>query len=239
MSPPIETVDRDGPLGAIEPVHWGARLIRSTAHVYTEVGGTPLLIRADDGDVQVLTPTWAAIWARLDGRPVSESLGVDPAGMDPVDGRNLIEALRRLKAAEVVVDVDPTATSTAEAGDPFGQDTLSGHVDLVFDGSVTRQRRSTSLTVDAGADVPVGVRVTMSPQGPILWVRRRFRRRVVDRFAVVDTGRGRTPTTPVDVFVTLVRALGDRSVLVRPALVDLLAELAEHAAAQGSPARSG
>jgi hypothetical protein len=47
----------------VEPVHWGARLVRAPGVVYTEVADTPVLIRVDDAEMQPLPPAWAAVWA--------------------------------------------------------------------------------------------------------------------------------------------------------------------------------
>jgi hypothetical protein len=60
------TVGEGERLRAVEPVHWGSHLVRAPGLAYTEVAGIPCLVRASDGVVQTLTPTWAAIWALLD-----------------------------------------------------------------------------------------------------------------------------------------------------------------------------
>lgn len=217
--------------GVTEPVHWGARLVRSAAFVYTEVGDVPVLVRPDDGRVEVLTPTWAALWAQLDGRPVREALQVDAGRVDPVDARNLIEVLRRLKAAGVVFDAPTGDRSGPEATDPWRQPTLAGAVDLVVHGSVSGTRRAPVLRIGPSGAPPVRVRIGTSSAGVVVSVRRWLRRRPVDRVQMAGAAHG--DGSPVDVLVGIVGSLADRAVLFRPGLVDLLAELAERVAAPG------
>ncbi len=224
--------------GVLEPVHWGSRLVRSDRYRYTEVDGTPVLVAPDDGDVRVLTPTWAGIWAQLDGRVVSGSLAVEPGTLDPVDARNLLEVLRRLKADGVVVDAPRSSEPAPGAGrDPARQVDLDGRVDVTVAGIVSVADGHTVVRIDPNVSRVTTVRIVSSPSGPAVSVRRRWRRRRVDRVEIAGTTAAVPPDTSVDRFVAIVRALDDREVLFRPGLVDLLAELAEHAVAPGSPGR--
>ncbi|HET8931005.1 MAG TPA: hypothetical protein VFN21_10140 [Acidimicrobiales bacterium] len=220
----------------VEPVHWAARLVRAPGVLYTEVDGLPCLVRAADGLVRALTPTWAGIWAQLDGRPVAQALNIDPDALDPIDARNLLEVLRRLKGTEMVCDAGPADTRQPTAAlDPAMVRAAS--VRIVLDGSIDRDRSSVGLTIEPGstgravltlADAAGTVRVT---------TRRRLRTRTVERVSVIDPTASGADQLAAGAFASIVKAVEDRTVLLTPGLVDLLAGLAERATAPGSPRR--
>lgn len=139
------------PRSPVEPVHWGARLVRAPGVVYSEVAGTPVLVRVDDAELQPLPPAWAGCWAALDGGPIAEALGIDPSGIDPITSRNLIEVLRRLKAKRLVADVGslgPDDRARALADDPTDQP-ASGPTDLTLHGRLEHHEHGTTLTIAA------------------------------------------------------------------------------------------
>lgn len=219
--------------GVVEPVHWGSRLVRTPDVVYTEVAGVPCLVRVD-GVVQALTPTWAAIWAQLDGRPVDEALDVDVSTLGPVDARNLIEVLRRLKGRGVVRDVDP-ADTPPPAADLSSSTVPGGSVKLTLHGTIDHGHDRTDFTIDPLAAECVEVTLVDGAEGVGVTIRRRLRKRRVGHIAVVDSTS--TDDTPVAIgcFASIIRAVDDRTKLVTPGLVDLLAGLAERAASPVSP----
>jgi hypothetical protein len=137
------------PVAPVEPVHWGARLVRAPGVVYTEVADTPVLIRVDDAEMQPLPPAWAAVWAELDGRSVAEALDVDPARVDPITSRNLFEVLRRLKAKRLVADVDSLSPADrATATTPFPDDQpVAGPTDIVLRGHLVHSPDAAVLTL--------------------------------------------------------------------------------------------
>lgn len=219
--------------GVIEPVHWGSRLVRSASDRYTEVDGTPVLVQSDQARVEPLTPTWAGIWARLDGQVVTDALGVDPDRMDPVDARNLLEVLRRLKASGSVVDASDGVASGPDH-DPSRQEPLEGWAEVPFTGSVSRDGRRWMLDLDPEGSTVVTVRLHSTASGPTLSVRRRLRRRRIDQVRVGPRPGSCPPATALERFVGIIGSVRDRTALVRPALVDLLAALAERADEPGS-----
>jgi hypothetical protein len=231
------TVGEGERLRAVEPVHWGSHLVRAPGLAYTEVAGIPCLVRASDGVVQTLTPTWAAIWARLDGRRVTDALNVDVQALDPIDARNLIEVLRRLKGRGAICDVDPS-DSPRPAEDLRSPTGSARTVKLVLRGSTDRHHRSTGLTVDAAAAGRASVILADGGGSVTIAIARRLRKRPVDHIAVVDstaTGAASGAASgTVECFAAIVRAVDDRGALVTPGLVDLLAGLAERAAEPGS-----
>ncbi len=224
------------PAGVTEPVHWDAPLVRAPEIGYTEVDGTPVLVHTRTGEIHPLTPTWSAVWATLDGRPVRRSLGIDPDTMSLIDRRNLIEVLRRLKAQGLIVD------ATGESGVEGDRD-----VDLIapppIDGPVTVGVRGHTTRIDGAwtlriePDAPGYRRLRMIQRGADVDVdfRRRLRRRVVERVEV-DYGPSRPDVeAAVEAFATIVAAVLDRTALTTPGLLDLFAGLAERATAPGSP----
>lgn len=217
--------------GLIEPVGWRSRLAQSPEFRYTEVGGVPILVRPSDVTVEALTPTWAAIWAQLDGRVLTEALGTNPEVLAPADSRNLIEVVRRLKAAGLVDDVADNGSSPAH---PERQERPPGAVRCTFGGRILTDQGSTTLLIDQHDALDLDVELRQTPAGATLMFRRRLRRRrTIDR-VVVDTD---SADGAVGRFVGIVRALRDREVLVTPGVVDLFAELAERASAPESPSR--
>lgn len=218
--------------GVIEPVHWGSRLVRAEDLAYTEVAGTPVLVPADGAPVQVLTPAWAAVWAQLDGRPITDSLAVDPAALDPVDARNLIEVLRRLKAEGVVRDAEPDAGSR-DPGELEAVPVRAGRVAVRLGGSVVVDPTGVTLRIIAGNPARVTVELSETAVGVAVTVRRRFRRRVIDRVEVADPNASRDDA--LGRFSSILAALDDRDPGATPGLVDLLAGVAERAVAPGSP----
>lgn len=227
-TPPVHEVPE-----AVEPVHWGARLVRSPDCCYTEVSGTPCIVRARHGDVQALTPTWAAIWARLDGRPVADALNVDPTSLGPTDARNLVEVLRRLKGKGVVCDADPTSPPR----DRHDLETLAPDASTPVDLRGSASRDGARLLIDPAASERVTVALTEGPAGTLVTIRRRLRRRRVTDIEVAAADGGARPERPAERLTVIVRAIEDRSVLLRPGLVDLLAGVAERAHGPGSPRR--
>lgn len=224
----------DGPI-LVEPVHWNARLIRSDDACYTEVDGVPCVVLADSGAVQALTPTWAAIWAQLDGRPVRVALGVDPDTMDATDARNLLEVLRRLKAKGIAQDSGDSSTPRLHPS--LAATATVDRVELALRGHIEVERRSIDLTVDPGVDRRVVVTLVDRDDGLEVSIRRRFRRRPVDHLSVTDSTARTAPVAAAERFNALVTAMEDRTQLRTPGLVDLLAALAEHATPPGSPRR--
>lgn len=206
--------------------------MRSADSRYTEVAGTPCIVRTEHGDVQPLTPTWAAIWARLDGRSVAEALNVDPATLDEVDARNLIEVLRRLKGRGVIGDADPA--DTFHDGHDLAA-TASEPVEITLRG--TASRSGTAVVIDPASSQRLTVGLADGPEGTVATIRRRLRKRTVGEITCIDPSTRTEPSRPLERFAVIVRALDDRSVLLRPGAVDLLAGLAERAIAPGSPRR--
>lgn len=135
----------------VEPVHWGARLVRAPGVVYTEAAGTPVLVRVDDAEMQPLPPAWAAVWAALDGRTAADALDVDPSTVDPITSRNLIEVLRRLKAKRLVADVDSLGPDDQKASTtPFPDDQpVAGPTDVVLCGHLAHSPDAAVLTLPA------------------------------------------------------------------------------------------
>lgn len=229
-------------IAPVEPVRWGARLVRAPGVVYTEVAGTPVLVRVDDADLQPLPQAWAACWAALDGRPVGESLEVNPETIDPITSRNMIEVLRRLKAKRLVVDIGSLGSddrSEALTGDPTTQSTAVP-TDVALHGRLEQTANGPLLTLaapptfsersepDVGQDEVVIVHIedadgslNASVAGAAL--------RVV--FEVAPTGP--PPESPegaercVLALASLLAALDDPSCLADTGVVDLLAALAE------------
>ena len=137
------------PIQPVEPVHWGARLVRAPGVVYTEVAGTPVLVRSDDAELQPLPPAWAGCWAALDGRSVAEALEVDVSTIDPITSRNVIEVLRRLKAERLIVDLeslDSDDRTHALADDPTDQPD-AGPVDITVHGHLEHAAGRAMLTI--------------------------------------------------------------------------------------------
>ncbi len=219
--------------GVLEPVHWGARLVRSPDARYTEVSGTPCIVRVAHGDVQALTPIWAAIWGQLDGRPVAEALSIDPASLDPIDARNLIEVLRRLKGRGVVCDADPA--NPPSDGHDLDTPARAASVEVVLRGSASRD--GSTVLIDPSSPERVLVALEDGPEGTAATIRRWLRRRRVTDVEVAGSGGRERGEAPAERFMVIVRAIDDRSMLLRPGLVDLLAGLAERASAPGSPRR--
>lgn len=221
----------DGAPGLIEPVGWGSRLAPSPDFCYTEVDGVPILVRPADAAVEALTPTWAVLWAQLDGRTLSEALGTGPEMLAPADARNLIEVVRRLKAAELIRDVADTGPSPVH---PERQERPPSVVRCTLGGRIVTNQGPTTLMIDQHDAVDLDVELRQTPAGATLTFRRRLRRRrMIDRLVVNVESSDRA----VDRFVGMVRALRDRAVLVTPGVVDLFAELAERASAPESPSR--
>lgn len=217
----------------IEPVHWASRLARTPGVLYTEVAGIPCLVRASDGRVKALTPTWAAIWAQLDGRPVTEALSIEPDTLDPVDTRNLVEVLRRLKGMEVVCDADPTSPPRpADLGSPAAP---GGSVKIALSGSIHRDRDRVELAIEPGSTERAVVKLTDAVGAVRVTTRRRLRTRRVDHIALIDSTAPDADQVAAGSFASIIKAVDDPSVLVTPGLVDLLAGLAERATAPGSP----
>ena len=132
-------------------MHWGARLVRAPGVVYTEVAGTPVLVRVDDAELQPMSPAWVSCWAGLDGRPVAEALDVDPDTVDPITSRNLIEVLRRLKAKRLIADVDslsPDDRAAATSAFPDDQP-VAGPTDIVLRGHLAESPDGPILTLPA------------------------------------------------------------------------------------------
>ena len=144
----------------VEPVHWGARLVRAPGVVYTEAAGTPVLVRVDDAEMQPLPPAWAAVWAALDGRTAADALDVDPSTVDPITSRNLIEVLRRLKAKRLVADVDSLGPDDQKASTtPFPDDQpVAGPTDVVLCGHLTRSSEAAVVTLPPHPTMLAGTR---------------------------------------------------------------------------------
>lgn len=215
----------------IEPVHWRARLIRSSDVVYTEVGGVPVLVGIPEGTVTILTPTWAAIWARLDGRTVVEALGIDETALEPVDARNLIEVIRRLKAADLIHDFNGSVSPT-DLSEVDRQSRLEDVTTIVCKGDASLDDETAVVTLDPEASTQITLQVADGSTSTQWWLQDHARRAPVARFVVADAPN--TPSGSPARFVTVIGALTDPSVLVRPGLGDLLAELAERADAPES-----
>ena len=221
--------------GAVEPVHWHARLLRTPSIIYTEVAGIPLLVDTTDAAVHPLTPAWAALWAQLDGRPILESLNVNPDLLTPVDARNLIEVLRRLKALGVIVDADPNAALLPSPD--LTNNPTSNRVTITLRGSIEAEGQSTSLLIGSASE-QVKLRLEDTARGIVVCHRRRFRYRAIDSIHVAPQhGSDQAPSPePADAseaaaqtFAAIAQAFDDPAVLLTPGLVDLLAGLAERA----------
>lgn len=223
----------------IEPVHWGARLARTPGMRYTEVAGMPVLVRVDDADPQPLPAAWAACWASLDGRPVAEALDVDPAALDPVTARNLIEVLRRMKARGLVVDVAPDAPTPTSAFNDLSAQPGAGPIDVAVRGVVRVTPDGAVVTVptpDRLRSASSADHFTAGERGSVII-------RLDDTDGVVRATVETTPLAAIELdepiepldeterciltFAAVLDALDDRSVLTRPGCLDLLAALAE------------
>lgn len=214
----------------VEPVNWRARLVRSDGVRYTEVGGLPVVVQCATGEVRGLGPGWVATWASLDGRPVADALGIDPDELAPTDARNLIEVLRRLKADGLIRDADPREPAHERHDLDAVTPTRST---VTVAGAARFTRDGTMLTITPDASGTVGIELRETPRGVVVAVRRRLRRRLIDRIEVVPPVPG-SPTAARN-FAGIVRAVTDREELLKPGLVDLLAGVAERAVAPGSP----
>lgn len=219
---------------AITPVHWGAPLRRAEGFSYTEVGGTPVIVDPVDQAIQPLPPLWASIWASLDGSPVADALEVDVAAMKPVDARNLLEVLRRMKAIGVIADVDPQDRSGSGPA-VSAQVDLDRAIDVTVRGSTTRSDRVTTLLIDPAGTNHVTVRVRGTASGIHLGTRSWLRRRVIDRVEVAAALRSSFTDATVDRLAAIVEAVDDARVFTTPGVVDLLAGIAERATAPVSP----
>ncbi|MBS1849028.1 MAG: hypothetical protein JST73_12200 [Actinobacteria bacterium] len=214
----------------VEPVHWGAHLVRSPEVSYTEVDGTPVVVRWVDREVEALTPTWAALWGRLDGRGVAEALDVDPGTLDPVTARNLLEVLRRFKADGLVddaVDGGPTSHTESLAAGASASKPMptSFTADLVV--------ASGTVTLRLGPTIDGRIQATLDQidGDPRIRVGRRGRRRTVTDVEVTfdDPTFDDESTAPIRRFVELVRAVDPPDTSDRARLTDLLAGIAERA----------
>lgn len=230
----------------VEPVHWGARLVRAPGVVYTEVAGTPVLVRVDDAELQPMSPAWVSCWAGLDGRPVAEALDVDPDTVDPITSRNLIEVLRRLKAKRLIADVDslsPDDRAAATSAFPDDQP-VAGPTDIVLRGHLAESPDGPILTLPAptaslaGDEVDHGlgdtrpdlltvhlaeVNGTLTPSivGAKLTIVTESRPEIGAGGPDGDASRC------IHMLANLLAALDDSSCLAAPGVVDLLAALAE------------
>jgi hypothetical protein len=212
-------------------VSFTARLVRAPGVQYTEVDGTPVVVAVEDLAVQPLSPVWAAAWATLDGRSVAEALELDPDALEPVTRRDVIEVLRRLKAARLVCDAASIGTSGVT---PFGDDDLhqstAVHAEMSFLGSTTAQSEAggVRLVVDPGGEEVVTVTLHDTSDGCSAVVEGTS----VDEVVVVDPTPDAVqgPTEPsVAALTQLVAAILDAADLRPPGAVDLLAALAERA----------
>lgn len=219
----------------VEPVHFQAHLIRSANCRYTEVSGTPCIVRIDRAEALVLTPTWAAVWAMLDGRTLAEAVGVDVASLSPIDTRNLLEVVRRLKGMGVVEDVGPDRGP--QRLDDLASTDSPAPATVVFSGFARHTRTRSTLEIEVGSTRRQTVVLADGTTGTSATCRRRFRRRVLEEITVTDTSESGHVPEPIAHFATILRALEDPSVLVTPGVVDLLAGLAERAVAPASPRR--
>lgn len=221
----------DGTCDPVEPVSFTARLVRAPGVQYTEVDGTPVVVAVEDLAVQPLSPVWAAAWATLDGRSVAEALELDPDTLEPVTRRDVIEVLRRLKAARLVCDAASVGTS---GGASFGDDDLHPsavvHAALSFLGSTTEPQGTDGirLVVDPRGEEVVTVTLHDATDGFTAAVEEA----TVDEVLVVDPTPDavRGPVDPAVAALTqLVAAIVDVADLRPPGTVDLLAALAERA----------
>ncbi len=214
-------------LAGSEPVHWGSQLVRATSVFYTEVAETPVLIDAKVAEVQTLTPVWAGVWGALDGRPVAEVLQVDPTTMPPVDARNLIEVLRRLKARGLIVDVAALEGSGAQDLDTTEPSTAKLH--CTFLGAVVRHGKERTLHLDNTEHEAISV-VLYERDGTTQVVHGgRFRKKWINQVSIGAEVLHGGDVTPVGFLGAIVRCVSDRSLLTQPGMVDLLAGLAERA----------
>ncbi len=228
----------DEPVDPVEPVHWGARLERVPAMFYTEVDAVPCLVDPAAGRVLVLTPTWAAIWARLDGRAVTAALDVEPSTMMQSDARNLIEVLRRLKAMGAVRDATgPASTDRTERPDDrlAAPAATPGPVTVTLSGSVTRRHGTSRLRIVPASAATATVTLTETAAGDVVVDHRhRWRRRRVEVVSVDRPGADATGQTAVERFAATVEAVTEPTEW-SAALIDRLAGLAETATTPASP----
>ncbi len=214
----------------IEPVSFAARLVRAPDVAYTEVAGTPVVVAIEAQAVQPLTPAWAFAWAALDGRPVSEALDIDPATLDAVAARNVIEVLRRLKAAGLVCDAGSLGASRPSG--PVVEQAVSGELVLELHGRAVEAASGPGLVLELEPSNPdtvllsvrdgdAGVAVSIGGE-PVL------------RVEVPAT----IPEGPVDAVARLhgiVVSVAEPAVLSAPGAIDLIAAVAELATTQPIP----
>lgn len=226
------------PVDPVEPVHWGARLERVPAMFYTEVDAVPCLVDSAAGRVLVLTPTWAAIWARLDGRAVTSALDVDPATLAPTDARNLIEVLRRLKAMGAVRDAaGPASTDRNERSDDrlAAPVATPGPVTVTLAGSIARRHGTSTLRIVPASVATATVTLTETAAGEVMVDHRHhWRRRRVEAVSVDHPGADAAAQSAVERFATIVEAVTEPTEW-SAALIDRLAGLAETATTPASP----
>ncbi len=219
------------PLEPIEPVSFTARLVRAPGAFYTEVDATPVVVVVDKAAVQPLTPNWATAWAALDGRPVAEALGIDPTALDAVAARNIIEVLRRLKAAGLVCDA--ASLRSGETTDSVAEQPAAGLLVLALHGRV--EPTSDALGIVLGPSGPDTVQLSLregadglvasTPDGPVTSVVVAASPRNASRAAVDAVAR----------LQGIVSAVADPGVLAEPGAIDLLAAFAELATTQSIP----
>jgi hypothetical protein len=215
----------------IEPVHWQARLRRSPTVRYTEVGGLPVLCDVEDRSVRVLNAPTVALWARLDGRPLADAVGVADGAWTDEELRSVIEVVRRLKASGVVEDVPGVAHEGPRLDTPLDEEVLSVssiRVRAVWVSNGSGDVASGVLSLERRGDVEEVV-VIPGARGPDGEMRPT---RVADR-VVSAVVAPRIPEVSDDVSVEVVafaawaRAVVDAAELSRAGVVDALAGLAE------------
>ena len=215
----------------IEPVHWQARLRRSPTVRYTEVGGLPVLCDVEDRSVRVLNAPTVALWARLDGRPLADAVGVADGAWSEEELRSVIEVVRRLKASGAVEDVPGLATEDLGLDTPLDEEvppvpSIRVRAGWVPDGSGDVASGVLSLERRGDVEEVLVIPETRGPDGEVRPTR------AGDR-VVTAVVAPRAPevsddvTSEVAAFAAWARVVVDAAELGRPGVVDALAGLAE------------
>ena len=100
----------------LEPVSVRSRLVRAAGVRYTEVAGAAVVWEPSRRALHELSPAAAALWAALDGRPFGDviSEATAPSDAPTTTERDLIEAVRRLRALRLVSDLGPDQSPVAD-----------------------------------------------------------------------------------------------------------------------------